>query len=78
MYRWKKQTIVKLLSTPRGCKPTKPGNPKKVDYEYKRHGTVNLFVSIEPKGKKRNITVTKKRTKKDFAKEIKALETQIK
>lgn len=52
---------------------TRSGKPKKIDYEYKRHGTINLFVSIEPKGKKRNITVTKRRTKIDFAKEIKSL-----
>jgi len=62
-----------LLSTPREGKPTRPGKAKKIDYEYKRHGTVNLFVSIEPKGKKRNITVTKRRTKVDFAKEIESL-----
>lgn len=53
--------------------PAKPGKVKKIDYNYKRNGVVNLFVSVEPKGKKRHVTVTKKRTKIDFAKEIEKL-----
>lgn len=40
------------------------------DYEYKRHGTVNLFVAIEPKGGKRVIEVTDKRKKADTARFI--------
>lgn len=43
------------------------------DYEYTRHGSVNLFVSFEPKKNQRHITITKRRTKKDFAHEIKHL-----
>ena len=41
------------------------------DYEYKRNGTQNLFVAIEPKAGYRNIKVTKRRTKIDFANYIK-------
>ena len=43
------------------------------DYEYTRHGSVNLFVSFEAKRNHRHITVSLRRTKKDFAKEIKHL-----
>lgn len=53
--------------------PASPGKIKKVDYNYKRNGVVNLFVSVEPRGKKRYITTTKRRTKVDFAKEIERL-----
>lgn len=27
----------------------KPGSPEKVDYEYERDGSVNVFVAVEPK-----------------------------
>lgn len=51
------------------CKPIKarPGKPEKYDYEYKRKGTCNIFVAVEPKGGRRVIRVTDTRTKKDFA-----------
>jgi hypothetical protein len=45
----------------------KPGKPEKYDYEYKRKGTCNIFVAVEPKAGKRVIQVTDTRTKTDFA-----------
>lgn len=45
----------------------KPGQPLRYDYQYKRNGTRNLFVALEPKAGYREIKVTKRRTKKDFA-----------
>jgi hypothetical protein len=65
-----------LLGKIREDLPVRPGKARRKDYEYKRNGTVNLFVSVEPKGKKRTIKVTKRRTKVDFAKEIKRLVTK--
>src|SRR4030067_1889933 len=53
--------------------PVKPGTPAKADYEYQRNGTSNLFVAVEPKGKKRVVRVTKRRTKKDYASFVKYL-----
>ena len=50
-----------------------PGSPEKYDYQYKRNGTANIFVAVDFKGGKRDITVTKRRTKKDFALYIKHL-----
>jgi hypothetical protein len=44
----------------------KKGEFKKIDYEYKRNGTVNLFVSVEPKGGNHFVQVTERRTKEDF------------
>jgi len=49
------------------------GHVRHEDYEYKRHGTVNLFVAIEPKGGKRVIEVTDKRKKPDTARFIEHL-----
>lgn len=61
---------VQLLDETRESFPAKPGVVKRTDYEYKRKGTVNLFVMVEPKGIHHRVTVTKRRTKADFAKEI--------
>lgn len=65
-----------LLDKVREDLPSKPGRVKRKDYEYRRHGTVNLFVSVEPKARRRTIKVTKRRTKVDFAKEMKRLVTK--
>jgi DDE superfamily endonuclease len=40
--------------------------PLKQDYEYKRHGTTNLFVAVEPLSGQRIVTVTQHRGKVDF------------
>ena len=53
--------------------PMKPGNPEKYDYEYKRNGSINIFVGVEPKRGKRYTQVTDRKTKKDFAKYLKSV-----
>ena len=40
--------------------------PAKHDYEYRRNGTTNLFVAVEPKAGQRIISVTESRGKIDF------------
>lgn len=47
--------------------PMKPGKSKRYDYEYKRNGTVNIFVAVEPKSGKRIYKVTDYKKKADFA-----------
>lgn len=37
-----------LIAPIRPHLPLKPGQPTKVDYEYERKGTRNLFVAVEP------------------------------
>ncbi len=37
-----------LHDTPRGSLPMSAGQPLRQDYEYERHGTANLFLSVEP------------------------------
>jgi len=51
----------------------KPGSVAKHDYEYKRNGTRNIFVAVEPKGGKRIVRVTKTRKKQDFANFVRGL-----
>lgn len=46
---------------------------KRIDYEYRRNGTRNIFLAVEPKGGKRRIIVTKRRTKQDFAQFVREL-----
>lgn len=66
-----------LLYDTRIAQARKPGKPAKHDYEYKRNGTCNLFVAVEPKAGKRIVRVTKRRTKKDYASFIKHLVTHV-
>jgi hypothetical protein len=43
-----------------------PGQVAKEDYEYRRAGTRNLFVAVEPQAGHRQVVVTQRRTKRDF------------
>ena len=43
------------------------GQAIRQDYEYKRNGTRNLFLFVEPKAGFRQVLVTNRRTKRDFA-----------
>lgn len=62
-----------LHSTPHGGIPMQPGASARQDYEYKRHGTANLFLAIEPLRGQRQVRVTHQRTAHDFAEMLRAL-----
>lgn len=66
-----------LLEQPRAPIPARPGNPLKEDYEYKRAGTRNIFMAIEPKGGRRQVEVTARRTKDDFVQFISHLVKKV-
>lgn len=51
--------------------PLKPGQVKKDDCNYERHGTGNLFIAFEPARGQRDVTVTERRTQQDWAHYIK-------
>jgi hypothetical protein len=57
------------------CKPiaARPGEVERCDYEYVRNGTANLFIMVEPLGGWRHVNVTTRRTKLDFAVQMKEL-----
>jgi transposase len=57
------------------CKPiaARPGEPERCDYEYVRAGTANLFMMVEPLRGWRKVNVTTRRTKVDFAMQIREL-----
>ncbi len=56
-----------LLDDARAPLPRQPGVPVRDDYEYVRRGTCNLFGCFEPAAGRRQIVVTERRTKEDFA-----------
>ena len=58
---------VQLLGDLREPLPPRPGCVARQDYEYKRQGTMNLFVAFEPLANWRKFQVTPQRTRKDFA-----------
>ncbi len=53
--------------------PVQPGRPQRVDYEYERDGVVNLFLFCEPLAGRRWVDVTERRTRADWAHQIKEL-----
>lgn len=58
---------IQLLAHIRQAISMKPGQAARQDYEYKRNGTRNLFLFVEPKAGKRCVLVTKQRKKEQFA-----------
>ena len=49
------------------------GHPERYDYEYRRNGVCNLFMFSEPLVGRRHVSVTERRTKLDWAAQIKDL-----
>jgi hypothetical protein len=66
-----------LLEQPRAAIAASPGKPLKEDYEYLRAGTRNIFMAVEPKGGRRHVEVTARRTKSDFVKFISHLVEKV-
>jgi len=62
-----------LIRETRAPLPARPGQPERVDYEYERNGTANLFMTFEPLAGRRRVKVTDRRTKIDFAQVIRGL-----
>ena len=57
---------LQLIGHSRTPLPMDSRSPEKVDYEYVRNGTTNLFVAVEPKAGQRTVSVTERRGKVDF------------
>jgi transposase len=58
---------VQLVGETRVPLPPEPGRPRRYDYEYVRNGTANVFMVSEPLLGWRGVSVTARRTAKDFA-----------
>jgi len=64
---------LQLLDHAREPIPASPGRTRKVDYEYRRNGTGNVFMMVEPLAGWRHVAVTERRTTVDFAYQMKWL-----
>lgn len=62
-----------LIGEVRDPLPTRPGQVQKYDSEYKRLGTANIFMAVEPLAGQRTVRVTDRRTKLDWAEFIRHL-----
>ena len=62
-----------LRAQTRSALPLAPGAAAKEDCAYRRAGTRNIFVAVEPKGGRRQAAVTARRTKADFVRFVQQL-----
>ena len=67
------ESPLQLIGEVREPVPAAPGQPARYDYEYRRCGTVNLFVVVDVHRSWRKITVTRRRTAQDYAARLRAL-----
>jgi hypothetical protein len=62
-----------IVAETRTTLPVRPGQPQRVDYEYERRGTCNVFLKVQPEAGWRRLEVTPRRTAHDFAHQMRAL-----
>jgi hypothetical protein len=53
--------------------PCKPGQPMRMDDEYVRNGVAEIFMEVEPLGGRRHVAITERRTRKDWAHQIRQM-----
>ncbi len=70
------ETSQQLIEETRVPIAVKPGEPKKVDYEYRRNGVVDLFMIFEPLAGQRHVMITDSRKRTDFANCIEMIEDE--
>ena len=61
------ESPVQLIGEARQPIPAKPGQLERYDYEYRRNGTVNLFVVLDVHRPWRKVKVTERRAAEDYA-----------
>lgn len=66
-----------LRSTPRGEIAMRPGEPRRQDYEYQRHGTCALFLAVEPLTGNRRVWVRWWRTMHNFSEVLRELVDEV-
>jgi hypothetical protein len=61
------ESPIQLIGEVRQPIPATPGQIERYDYEYRRNGTANLFVFLDPHRSWRKVKVTERRAAEDFA-----------
>jgi hypothetical protein len=67
------ETNKQLVAETRVPLLVQPGQPPCFDYEYERHGTMDLFMFTEPLAGWRHVGVTERRTRLDWALQVREL-----
>jgi hypothetical protein len=67
------ETSKQLIAETRTPVPMEKGQPARVDYEYERNGTANLFMMFAPLEGWRHVKLTEHRTAVDYAQALKDL-----
>jgi hypothetical protein len=62
-----------LVSHVRQPQPARPGQRRRYDYHYQREGGCNLFIVFCPRQGWRHVSVTERRTTRDFAQQMRDL-----
>ena len=62
-----------LIGEARGPVPCAPGRVARMDDEYVRNGVAEIFMEVEPLSGKRHVAITERRTRKDWAQQIKEM-----
>jgi len=70
------ETSKQLVGEARVSLPVEPGQPQREDYEYTRQGVANLFLFSEPLTRWREVQVTERRTRADWAEAMRQLSDQ--
>jgi hypothetical protein len=66
-----------LIREKRRAIPMRPGRVVRQDYEYVRSGSANIFVAVDHKEGRRDVQVTDRRTRRDFALYVKHLVEEV-
>jgi transposase len=67
------ETSKQLVGEVRAPLPARPGQPQLFDHEYRRNGTINLFMIVEPLSGAREVKIAEQRTRIDWAHPMKDL-----
>ena len=67
------ETNRQLVRQVRPPLPMRPGAAAKEDYEYERNGVAEIFLFVEPLAGRRRVTVTERRTQKDWAHRVREM-----
>ena len=59
-----------LIAETRKPAPAAPGQPVRIDYEYVREGTCNVWMFVEPLGRWRDVAITDTKTAVDWAQQV--------
>ena len=70
------ESSVQLIGEVHAPVPAAPGHPELIDDEYVRNGVASIFLEVEPLGGRRQVKITERRTRIDWAIFVKEMLTE--